>query len=89
MVNSIQGKPAYKGWLFLVAFKLELKKKNIQKTKPNKKKKRTPQKNLTKPNKKQIKKTKPNKTKSQKKTLKKQTNKKNKEDRKKKPTRQS
>lgn len=44
MVNSIQGKHAYKGWLFLVAFKLELK-KNIQKTKQRhnqKKKKRTP-----------------------------------------------
>lgn len=45
MVNSIQGKHAYKGWLFLVAFKLDLKKKHQEnKTKNKTKKKRTPQK---------------------------------------------
>lgn len=32
MVNSIQGKPAYKGWLVLVAFKLEFNKKKQKKT---------------------------------------------------------
>lgn len=76
MVNSIQGKHAYKGWLFLVAFKLEFKKnikKTKQKTKPKKKENPT-KKPITKPNKKPQ--TKQNK-KPNKKPSKKQTNKKN------------
>lgn len=56
MVNSTQAKPAYEGWLFLVAFKLEFKKKPTQNTKQKqnqikKKKKKEPhQKPTTKPN---------------------------------------
>lgn len=42
MVNSIQGKPAYKGWLFLVAFKLEFKKKHSNKQNKNKTQKKEP-----------------------------------------------
>lgn len=44
MVNSIQGKPAYKGWLFLVAFKLEFKKTSKKQNKDitKKKKKKNP-----------------------------------------------
>lgn len=44
MVNSIQGKHAYKGWLFLVAFKLELKKNIKKQNQKQNQKKRTPQK---------------------------------------------